>query len=74
MPMNDLTKRDSESITEFTIRRIRFDILSDMQRRIQELSGADLSAIAEQHKIGYLAAYGQATNEIHGMIEDAKYE
>lgn len=68
-----IQKRDDESATAFALRKLRHEIMAEAQAVFSGLE-PDLSAIKEEHRVGYRAGWRNALAEADGKIEDAKFE
>jgi hypothetical protein len=69
-----ITKRPTESMVDFTMRRIRAEWLSEVRDRLMSIE-PDMSAIGEQHKIGFRSGHAamriSARDLLTEMIEEA---
>lgn len=70
-----LEKRNGENTTQLAIRSMRDEFLADILNRLCKLpESPDLSAIGEQHKVGYCSGYRKALEDARFIIHDARNE
>lgn len=65
----DITKRPTESMTDFTMRRIRAEWLCEARDRLMSIE-PDMSALGEQHKIGFRCGHAAMRNAARDLLTE----